>query len=275
MTAPRKLVSAAPAREHLEVLRQTMRWQDVSTTTGCGRETLHHIYRQRCTKIRPGTESRILAVEPWQTKPLTFAVDSTGTVRRLRALAAIGHTSSAIAAASGCSPKALPTITKQRRHRVRVAMAIKIKAAYEELSISPASPTPASERTRTIASQHGWQPPHAWQGLDIDDPDITPHTAPDAAPETATGTPLGSSKPRAAGGRWQHYAACRDQDPELFFPIGSAGPALTRTAEAKSVCAACGVKRMCLQWALDSGQDFGVWGGTSEDERGAMKARTA
>jgi WhiB family redox-sensing transcriptional regulator len=31
----------------------------------------------------------------------------------------------------------------------------------------------------------------------------------------------------------------------------------------------------CLQWALESGQDAGVWGGMSEDERRALKRRTA
>jgi WhiB family redox-sensing transcriptional regulator len=31
----------------------------------------------------------------------------------------------------------------------------------------------------------------------------------------------------------------------------------------------------CLQWALESGQDAGVWGGMSEDERRAQKRRGA
>jgi WhiB family redox-sensing transcriptional regulator len=31
----------------------------------------------------------------------------------------------------------------------------------------------------------------------------------------------------------------------------------------------------CLQWALESDQDAGVWGGMSEDERRALKRRAA
>ena len=72
---------------------------------------------------------------------------------------------------------------------------------------------------------------------------------------------------------WRHHAACRDVDPELFFPIGNTGPALLQIDEAKQVCQRCNVMEPCLQWALESGQDAGVWGGLSEDERRALKRR--
>jgi WhiB family redox-sensing transcriptional regulator len=74
---------------------------------------------------------------------------------------------------------------------------------------------------------------------------------------------------------WRHIAACIDEDPELFFPIGNTGPALDQIEEARQVCQRCPVLDPCLQWALDSGQDAGVWGGLSEDERRALKRRTA
>ncbi|MEP7023956.1 MAG: WhiB family transcriptional regulator [Actinomycetota bacterium] len=74
---------------------------------------------------------------------------------------------------------------------------------------------------------------------------------------------------------WRHLAACIDEDPELFFPIGNTGPALDQIEEAKLVCQRCPVLEPCLEWALDSGQDAGVWGGLSEDERRALKRRTA
>jgi WhiB family redox-sensing transcriptional regulator len=73
---------------------------------------------------------------------------------------------------------------------------------------------------------------------------------------------------------WRHHALCRDVDPELFFPIGNTGPALVQIDEAKQVCQRCSVLDSCRQWALDSGQDAGVWGGLSEDERRALKRRT-
>jgi len=74
---------------------------------------------------------------------------------------------------------------------------------------------------------------------------------------------------------WRHRSACLDEDPELFFPIGNTGPAILQIEEAKAVCRRCEVREQCLSWALESGQDHGVWGGMSEDERRALKRRTA
>ena len=74
---------------------------------------------------------------------------------------------------------------------------------------------------------------------------------------------------------WRHRAACRDEDPELFFPIGNTGPALLQIEEARAVCRRCEVVDTCLTWALESGQDAGVWGVMSEDERRALKRRAA
>ena len=72
---------------------------------------------------------------------------------------------------------------------------------------------------------------------------------------------------------WRSKAACLDKDPELFFPVGNTGPALLQIEEAKAVCRSCEVVDTCLKWAMESGQDSGVWGGMSEDERRAIKRR--
>ncbi|MGJ5757467.1 WhiB family transcriptional regulator [Streptomyces galbus] len=66
---------------------------------------------------------------------------------------------------------------------------------------------------------------------------------------------------------WLTEAACVGEDPELFFPVGSTGPALEDVAAAKRVCARCPVIADCLAYALGSGQTSGVWGGTDEAER--------
>ena len=70
---------------------------------------------------------------------------------------------------------------------------------------------------------------------------------------------------------WVHRARCKEEDPELFFPIGTTGPAALQAEMAKAVCMRCEVRQECLEWALATGQDAGVWGGLSEDERRALK----
>ncbi|MFF0337927.1 WhiB family transcriptional regulator [Streptomyces fimicarius] len=74
---------------------------------------------------------------------------------------------------------------------------------------------------------------------------------------------------------WRTRAACRVEDPDLFFPIGTTGPAVAQAEEAKAVCRRCPVMERCLDWALESGQDYGVWGGTDEEERRRIKRRIA
>ncbi|KAB7850351.1 WhiB family transcriptional regulator [Streptomyces mobaraensis] len=74
---------------------------------------------------------------------------------------------------------------------------------------------------------------------------------------------------------WRRDAACQGHDPELFFPIGTDAPAMRQTEQAKAVCFGCPVIDACRAWALDTHQDHGVWGGTSEAERRAYHRRRA
>lgn len=77
----------------------------------------------------------------------------------------------------------------------------------------------------------------------------------------------------AAG--WRDRAACRDSDPDLFFPAGSTGPALEEIRAAKALCATCPVQDQCLAFALETNQDAGIWGGLSEDERRERRRKVA
>ena len=74
---------------------------------------------------------------------------------------------------------------------------------------------------------------------------------------------------------WRDYAACRGENPELFFPIGTTSPAVQQLQLAKAVCGRCAVQSLCLEWAMLARIDHGVWGGLSEDERRTLKRRTA
>ncbi len=70
---------------------------------------------------------------------------------------------------------------------------------------------------------------------------------------------------------WRELASCRDTDPDLFFPIGTTGPAIEQIDSAKAVCHECGAQRACLEFALATNQEAGIWGGTSEDERRKLR----
>ena len=72
-------------------------------------------------------------------------------------------------------------------------------------------------------------------------------------------------------GDWREISACRDTDPELFFPVGTTGIAVDQIASAKAVCNQCLARVECLEFALETNQDSGVWGGASEEERRALR----
>ena len=77
---------------------------------------------------------------------------------------------------------------------------------------------------------------------------------------------------------WRDGAACRSEDPELFFPIGTSEGSRLQSQQAKSVCLTCPVQDLCLRWVLHAepfGQESGVCGGRTEAERRALKRKAA
>lgn len=70
---------------------------------------------------------------------------------------------------------------------------------------------------------------------------------------------------------WIERARCIGEDPELFFPVGTTGPAIEQTARAIGICNGCSVRAECLEWALDTCQDAGVWGGLGEEDRRVIR----
>jgi WhiB family redox-sensing transcriptional regulator len=82
----------------------------------------------------------------------------------------------------------------------------------------------------------------------------------------------------ASGARslsWMARGACRQADPELFFPVSSVtGLAARRVELAKAVCAPCTVRAACLAYAAETRPE-GIWGGTTQAERRAAHRRPA
>ena len=70
---------------------------------------------------------------------------------------------------------------------------------------------------------------------------------------------------------WRRRGACQDSSPDLFFPIGTTGLALDQIEAAQMVCAACPARAECLEFALATNQEAGIWGGTTEEERRKLR----
>lgn len=80
----------------------------------------------------------------------------------------------------------------------------------------------------------------------------------------------GMFSPRQLEENWQDDANCLGVDPDLFFPERGAS-----TREAKEVCRGCVVRVQCLEFALQNGEKFGIWGGLSERERRRIRRQRA
>lgn len=61
---------------------------------------------------------------------------------------------------------------------------------------------------------------------------------------------------------WMVFSACRDQDPDIFFPQSQEA-----TDHAIAICNSCPVKLDCLEYSLEARERFGIWGGTTEKQR--------
>lgn len=75
---------------------------------------------------------------------------------------------------------------------------------------------------------------------------------------------------------WQLEGRCRVEDGSVFFPpahFEHKPEREAREARAKEICARCPVRAECLEWALATREQHGVWGGYSESERKALLAR--
>ena len=75
---------------------------------------------------------------------------------------------------------------------------------------------------------------------------------------------------------WRSSGACLAADPDLFFPVAVGTAAGKETSRALRICDSCAVKRQCLEFAMETNEATGIWGGTTPDERiSVLRARRA
>ncbi|WP_313673314.1 WhiB family transcriptional regulator [Mycolicibacterium sp.] len=64
---------------------------------------------------------------------------------------------------------------------------------------------------------------------------------------------------------WRARAACAGRSPNLWFPEGAGNSAATQ--EAVAICRSCPVRTQCAEYALAQPENFGIWGGLTQDDR--------
>lgn len=69
---------------------------------------------------------------------------------------------------------------------------------------------------------------------------------------------------------WMQDAACHGTDEEVFFGPNEGGA--FDPIPAKRICASCPVRVVCLDYAINEGIRFGIWGGRTPGERKLIKA---
>jgi DNA-binding CsgD family transcriptional regulator len=178
------LVDAEPARQHVRALSAGgIGYLRTAQLAGVPYSVVNRlIYGTReappSVRIRATTEAKLLAVPPDNRAERAFT-STTGTVRRMRALAAIGWTFSAQAVAIGWTVGNYHNIFTRRY--VTVATARTVGELYDRWSMTTPEPGYGSDRARATAARSRWLPPLAWDDETIDDADATPVVLPPVA----------------------------------------------------------------------------------------------
>ena len=70
---------------------------------------------------------------------------------------------------------------------------------------------------------------------------------------------------------WRDRAACRDTDPDLFSPSAVRARRSSRSSRPRRFAPHCDARTSCLEFALATNQESGIWGGTTEEERRKLR----
>ncbi|WP_275558576.1 helix-turn-helix transcriptional regulator [Streptomyces sp. 5-6(2022)] len=199
---------ATQSRAHIQQLI-ALGWSQtqIGDTTRVSRRTISEILDGRRT-VSNATALAILST-PIGPPPPPRDTDATGTVRRIRALVAIGWPLAQIAPHVGMHVTALGHIARGNHDTVRVATAEAVAAEYRRLSRIPGPST----RARNHAVNQGWHGPLAWD--DIDNPEAQPELEADADHK-----PDQTETARHISSEIQHLAAFNIPEHEIAKRVG-------------------------------------------------------
>lgn len=164
-----RVIDAGPVAEHLRTLRAAgTPWDRICEAGRLSTNSAWKLMTGRQAVILASTAARIFAITPVQGP--TAPVAALGSVRRLRALYALGHGPATIVGACGLSRPFVCRLVAGQLDRVTADTAAKIAQAYRVLSMWVGS----DARCRNRAARDAWAPPLAWEDNLLDDPDATP-----------------------------------------------------------------------------------------------------
>lgn len=167
-------VGTEEVRQHILMLKASgLGDRRIAELAGVARNNVREVLtgrpgRSRSERMLRRNADAILAV---QADPAPGAnVDACGTVRRLRALVAIGYTQSDLCERLGLLPGNGCQLFRGEREFVTAATAGRVAELYDDLAMTPGT----SDRARRHATKHRWAPPLAWDDDLIDNPDARP-----------------------------------------------------------------------------------------------------
>jgi hypothetical protein len=163
------MVDTAPVAAHLRGLfAGGAGWVQLAAIAGCSTSTISTLLMEKKPQCRRTTANKILAIQPGDAIPGQRRIPALATIRRLRALIALGHKCADIDAACRIDHSVLTDLLTARRDTVTMALAQRVDEGYQKLSKSSGSHVRSLHR----ATRERWAPPAAWD--DIDDPNAAP-----------------------------------------------------------------------------------------------------
>lgn len=164
----------------LDQVRAHLRWLQkrgvslvrVAELAGVGVSTVSYV-ANRAVRVRRGVAEKILSVT-CDPVPAGTRVSAVGTIRRVRALAALGWTSADIAARAGLSRAAVRRLMSGTRKTVMSGTASVVVGVYRELGGGWAPACRESGLVAAHAEARGWAPPAGWdeEWLDLSDEEL-------------------------------------------------------------------------------------------------------
>lgn len=159
------------AAEKIEqFLRDGASVQTIADSAGLHATVIHRIRSGRVDLIERETQTKILNAKP----KIGPHIEITGTRRKLQAMAALGYSLEDASGGTGLKPSTVTNIRTGKKVTTSPEFAAVVDQFYEIIKDTPAAPSAGQRRAISFAVKYNWAPPQAWEGRDINDPNVGP-----------------------------------------------------------------------------------------------------